>query len=508
MRRFMTKLLPSQWRLRFRDKLTLFFGSIVLISTLLAIALSYTNSLQRLIHQFGQSLIVLANTGEANIDPDLFQSLQTPKQMTGKDYGTLRAQLLAVRAVAEKSHIPLRFLYTMAPTEKPGTWEYIVDSQSETLPNGSDNPDFSKLGDREIIEPKDVIIRCYQTGEPQSDTDVKDYPMWGPLLSVAVPIKNRRGQVIGILGADAPARAVSALRRQLWQTALICMGSGLLVVLAGSRIVALQVTRPIDALVAATHKVAEGDLQYTLPVTSRDELGQLGEAFNGMTAGLRLRDLYKYQFERYVSRQIADTILADPGRDFWQGERRKATILFADIRGFTAMSEKLEPEEVVLRLNDYLSVMVDIIFKYDGTLDKFIGDAIMAVFGAPVSTGNDEERAVRAAIEMQEAVLQLEKQWSASGRTGFKIGIGINTGDVIVGNIGSDRRLEYAAIGDHVNLASRLEALNKDYNTLTLITEQTYRYVEHLIEARWVDKVAVRGRTEPVNIYEVIRLLA
>ena len=225
-----------------------------------------------------------------------------------------------------------------------------------------------------------------------------------------------------------------------------------------------------------------------------------------MTAGLRQRDRYKRQFERYVSRQIADAILSNPDRDFWQGERRKTTILFADIRGFTAMSEKLEPEEVVHRLNEYLSVMVDIVFAYDGTLDKFIGDAIMAVFGAPINMGNDEERAIRAAVAMQAAAKRLEAQWSERGQVGFKIGIGVNTGDVVVGNIGSDIRLEYAAIGDTVNLASRLEGLNKDYGTGILVTEHTYRCVEHLVDVRWIDKVAVRGRTEPIDIYEVLGL--
>ena len=170
------------------------------------------------------------------------------------------------------------------------------------------------------------------------------------------------------------------------------------------------------------------------------------------------------------------------------------------------MSEQLAPEEVVRRLNEYLAVMVDIVFAYDGTLDKFIGDAIMAVFGAPVSMGNDEERAVRAALEMQEAVRRLEMEWSERGMVGFKIGIGINTGEVVVGNIGSDQRIEYAAIGDHVNLASRLEGLNKDYGTGILISEQTYRHVEHLVDARLVDRVAVRGREEKVSIYEVLQL--
>ena len=192
-------------------------------------------------------------------------------------------------------------------------------------------------------------------------------------------------------------------------------------------------TKPLDALITATHAVGAGNLRYRVEVTSRDELGQLAEAFNAMTEGLRQRELYKQQFGRYVSRQIAEKVLSDPDTIFWQGERRRATILFSDIRGFTTMSSRLDPEVVVARLNEYLGEMIDIIFEHDGTLDKFIGDAVMAVFGAPVSLGNDEERAVRAAVAMQEAASRLRGRWEASGAEGFRIGIGINTGESSLG---------------------------------------------------------------------------
>src|SRR5262249_47456548 len=140
-------------------------------------------------------------------------------------------------------------------------------------------------------------------------------------------------------------------------------------------VVAWSLTRPLGALVAGAAAVGRGDLTYRVEIPNRDELGQLAAAFNRMTQGLRQRDLYKQQFERYVTRQIAEKILAEPERAFWQGERRRATILFADIRGFTTMAERMPPEEVVNRLNQYLTVMIDIIFEWEGTLDKFIGDA-------------------------------------------------------------------------------------------------------------------------------------
>jgi adenylate cyclase len=502
---------PKFFRLRFRDKLALWFGGVVLISTLIALAITYYETRLQLIDQFGKSLIVIANAAAVRIDPDSFRSIRSKEQIGSAPYRAVREQLLNTRVLAEKkSRIQLRFLYTMAPaddpSDKPGTWRYVVDSADPTLANGRANSEFSAPGDTETYPPSDTTNRCLRSGVPEADPDVRKYAHWGSILTVAVPVRDASGKFVGIVGADAPATAVDDLDNRLILTAFICLCVGLIITLVGSELVASRVTRPINTLVAATESIAEGDLTTQVHIPGHDELAQLGDAFNKMTEGLRLRDLYKHQFGRYVSRQIADTILANPEREFWQGERRKATILFSDIRGFTAMSEKLEPEEVLRRLNDYLGVMVDIVFEYDGTLDKFIGDAIMAVFGAPVSTGNDEERAVRAAIAMQEAVVRLGLHWQEEGRTPFKIGIAIHTGDVVVGNIGSERRLEYAAIGDTVNLASRLEGLNKEYKTDILVSEETMRHVEHLVEARWVDRVAVRGREEQVNIYEVFRL--
>jgi class 3 adenylate cyclase len=494
-------------RLSFRVKLALWFSAVMLMSTCLAVGLTYRVVVQIELLQFGKNLTTIAASAAQDIDGDVFKTLHDPEQMKSPAYRKIREKLVRLKAAAEKNEIPLHYLYTMTPTGKPGEWRYVADAQDETLPNGQDNPEFSALGNTETYPQDDCMAVSYRTGAPVADADVKDNPGWGQLLSAAAPIRDHAGKLVGVVGVDAPATAVQTLKVQLRKIALICLLVGLLAAIGGSALVAWQVTRPIRTLVTATQAVAAGDLKYHVNISSRDELGQLGDAFNRMVTGLRQRELYKQQFERYVSRQIAEKILADPEKDFWQGERRRATILFSDIRGFTAMSEHMAPEEVILRLNEYLSVMIDIVFEYNGTLDKFIGDAVMAVFGTPVGLENDEERAVRAAVAMQDAMEVLRRRWAEEGVPDFKIGIGINTGDVVVGNIGSEQRKEYAAIGDPVNLASRLEALNKDYGTSILISETTYEAVAPLIEARPVDRVAVRGRKQPVAIYEVLGML-
>lgn len=211
-------------------------------------------------------------------------------------------------------------------------------------------------------------------------------------------------------------------------------------------------------------------------------------------------------FGRYVSKDVVDQILATEGEIPLGGTRQEATLLFSDIRGFTSMSESMEPEEVVTLLNEYFQVMTRIILQHRGTIDKFMGDAIMAIFGAPLPREDDAARCVRTAVDMRKALEDLQMKWEAEGKPRFDTGIGINTGEVLVGNIGSQERLEYTAIGDDVNLASRLEGLTKDYGGGILIAEGTYRYVKDLVEVQRLDPVLVKGKAMPVQIYKVLGL--
>jgi len=214
----------------------------------------------------------------------------------------------------------------------------------------------------------------------------------------------------------------------------------------------------------------------------------------------------RYAFSRYVSHQLVDGILSDPEEIKLGGERRKVTILFADIRGFTTMSEKLKPEDVVNLLNTYLSGLTDIVFKYEGTLDKYIGDCLMAVFGAPISHYNDTERAVVAAIDMLKCVREINAKRKKIGLPEVEIGIGINTGYVISGNMGSVDRMDYTVIGDVVNTAARLEGIAGKGQIL--ITSEVYEEVKYVVEAEFLDTISVKGKEKPVDVYEVKDLIA
>lgn len=210
----------------------------------------------------------------------------------------------------------------------------------------------------------------------------------------------------------------------------------------------------------------------------------------------------KAALARMVSAQVAEELLKNDS--MLKGQRRVVTVLMSDIRGFTPLSEKLPAEEVVALLNDYLSRMIDIVFKHNGTLDKFIGDAILAVFGAPLPDPRHAARAVRTAVEMQKALAEFNHERRKAGKEEINVGIGINSGEVVSGEIGSERRSDYTVIGDPVNLTQRLESSSRGGEIL--ISQETYDEVRDLVEVEALPEMTVKGRRRPVKVYRLLRL--
>jgi adenylate cyclase len=209
-------------------------------------------------------------------------------------------------------------------------------------------------------------------------------------------------------------------------------------------------------------------------------------------------------FQYYLTASVINEMLKDPTKLKLGGDKKQLTVLFSDIRGFTTISEQLSPEELVHFLNEYLTAMTDLVFKYDGLLDKYMGDAIMAVYGAPLNQPDHALRACRTALEMLQVLKKLQVKWSEEGRPFMNIGVGINTGDMVVGNMGSQMRFDYTVMGDNVNLSSRLEGINKEYKTNIVISEFTYAIVKDELYCRELDSVRVVGKKLPVKIYELL----
>ncbi len=216
-------------------------------------------------------------------------------------------------------------------------------------------------------------------------------------------------------------------------------------------------------------------------------------------------EIIKESFSRYVAHQVVERILNGTEKVCLNGVRKEVTVLFADIRGFTSLSERRDPEKVVFMLNKFFSLMVDVIFKYEGTLDKFIGDNIMAVFGAPVSRSNDTERAVFAALEMQEKIKIFNSNRQSKNEGPLEIGVGINTGEVVAGNIGSKKRMDYTVIGDVVNFADRVQSQSKAGEIL--ISDSTYRKVRNKIAVKKLIPRYVKGKQKEVVLYRVLGVI-
>ncbi len=304
--------------------------------------------------------------------------------------------------------------------------------------------------------------------------------------------------VISIVSKDQAFGMVRKLQRQTILIAIIVLNLAILFIYFFSK----TITKPIRKLVSISNEIRNGKFDISVKSKSRDEIGILSESFEDMARGLAEREKMKDAFGKFVNKEIADMILKNELK--LGGERKTAAVFFSDIRSFTSISENLQPEEVVDFLNEYMSLMVECVNQTNGVVDKFIGDAIMAVWGTPISRGNDTANAVESALMMREALIRFNKGRGSAKRPVINIGCGINTGPVLAGQIGSHDRMEYTVIGDTVNLASRIESLNKPFCTDILISSDSYNLVKDLYLCTPMEKITVKGKKDPQQIYAVI----
>ncbi len=294
--------------------------------------------------------------------------------------------------------------------------------------------------------------------------------------------------------------AIDVARRNLIITAIVLLLS-ILAVWFFSK----TVSQPVLRLVEAARRIEKGEFDIAMKPTSRDELGLLTRSFSEMGRGLAERERIKETFGKFVNKEVAEQALT--GNLALGGVRKTATIFFSDIRSFTAISERLAPEAVVEFLNEYMTRMVACVEKTGGVVDKFIGDAIMAVWGAPASQGNaarDAFECLRSAIIMRRALVEFNKGRGSADKPVIRIGCGINTGPCLAGQIGSAQRMEYTVIGDAVNLASRIEALNKPFGTDILVSHHTYELLKEHLVVEPMPPIRVKGKVEPLKIYAVV----
>ncbi len=317
-------------------------------------------------------------------------------------------------------------------------------------------------------------------------------------LNQPVMFKDKRlGQVHVGVSIDFMNQVVERERRTLLLTIVPVVGVGLVIAV----IVGLWFSRPITQLVRATREVARGNYQHRIELNRRDELGNLAAAFNHMSGELLRKEMMDNLFGKYVGREVVELVMAHPQDEWLRSHRCQATILFADIRGFTRYAEGRPPETVVEELNTIFEIITTVIADNGGTVDKFIGDAVLAVFGVPIFHDDHVRRGLRAAVAMQQA---LTERFPAEDALGRALGVSLHTGLVLSGNIGSHHRFEYTVIGDSVNVAARINNLAGPGEII--ITQDIVGIAADVVEAAKLPRNHIRGRREPVEVYRLTGL--
>lgn len=480
--------------MKFRTKLYLSLVGISTLSVVAGLGLGFHDFKKLLLRTEKTKALTVAATTAQFIDPELIKKVQKESDQNTPAYLELKKQLQKVRNVNRRGFLYVGYLYTLKPNpENPNEIIYLVDAEED--PNK-----MSYVGEVEVNAYVNDLVHHLNTLYSEGIFISDQYGVW---LTGYAPIFDAEGKYVATVGVDV--NIATYINDLQWFKGLFfyTLTGALFLAIFGAYFLSKSIGKSLTTLHAAVIEIGQGNLDIKAELHTGDEFEDLAKEINQMAQGLKERERLKLNFARYVSRHVMEKILKSDTMAKLEGERRKITVLFSDIRGFTHLSEQLSPEEVVSLLNDYFKAMIEIIFKHHGTLDKFIGDGIMVEFGAPLDDATQEHNAINTAIEMQQEIKKLSKQWEDQNRPALKIGIGIHTGQAIVGNIGSEVRLEYTAIGDTVNVAARLEQMTKVTEHAILISETTYEAVKDHFTCNALGKKTLAGREEPISIYTV-----
>jgi adenylate cyclase len=466
-------------------------GTAVLVAGL-SILTMYLVARHFLIAELRSKVESIAATVASQVDGDLVSAIRTRDDEKGEGYGAVRGHLRRARDINRRKDVWVNYLFIVRKAEQDASVVLRIVDPEETLENATHVGDVfrSEIGHRmswELVEVAD--------GPARSERGV-----W---LAATAPIRNRSGASVAALVVEVGADQIDARLRPILLTGAATGLVGILFASLVAMLLSRHMSRPLLSLKKALEAIDKGQFDVQVEADSVKEFSEVAKTVKQLAAGLQERDKVKSAFGRYLSPQIMDSVMGAAKGPELHGERSKVTVMFCDIRGFTTMSENMRPEQVVQILNLVFDRMVTVIFKHGGTLDKFLGDGLMAIFGAPRQDTNQEEHAVRAALEIQQELDKMNRIEALHELPDIHVGIGINSGVAIVGNIGSPQRMEYTAIGDTVNLASRLQSTTSEMNLEILISEYTYNAVRGIFKARSVGEVKVKGRQDAVESYVI-----
>ncbi|RMF85270.1 MAG: adenylate/guanylate cyclase domain-containing protein, partial [Nitrospinota bacterium] len=513
--------------------LLLFLG--ILLVAIIPLALRYyQDSRDYEIQNWASKLEFFAERGASWLDVEAITRLTRPEQMRSPAYQKLLATLQRITrefavddAVVMRRNADGRYTYVAIAhgydVSQPPLGELNAGTRNPCNPTAAGaasnpcSPTATRRGAFDIGQPVHIHSLFPATYQATNDTWLAGEMMHSQLfggkvgdqvfdqfLQVNTPLKHN-GKVVAILMLNKFANPLAAAVRAKTLKVVTLSVSALIIGLTLFGFISARMLRPLQALTLAANAVAQGNLDLSVPVPhSRDEVGRLAETFQTMLTGLRQRDFIRDTFGRYLSPEIVAELLESPDGLKLGGETRELTLLVSDLRGFTTLASRLSPQEVITLLNRYLERMVDIITRYRGTVDEFQGDGILAFFGAPLAADDDPERAVACAIAMQRALVEINAEQRQRNLPELAMGIGINTGEVVVGNIGSEKRTKYGAVGSAINTAYRIESYT--VGGQILISPSVYERVRSIVQIRGTLQVRFKGLDQPITLYDVIGL--
>ena len=475
----------------YRKELYLVLLILVLLSTGLFAAASYRvcdHLLRREVHRKVHSV---ASTAVLLLSVSNVQAIAQHGDEAKAQYGQVLRVLKAVRDANRRDDIWVERIWTLVPApDDSDLLVYGVDTgQGRALVNRPGDR-FEVHGRPVPLSLQSIHLRDNELDNFQISYDTGFAPIY------------QSGKLVAELGVKlgwAPDTMLGHVCRYILPPFIVTVGLAMIIAMVLSR----EVTGPLYRLRTAIESIGKGNLDVAVEARGTVEFVDMARAINSMSAGLRERETIKQAFSGYLSHEVLDLIVRDGKLPELKGERRRISILFADVRNFTAISETKRPEEVVELLSEFFERMVEVVQRNRGMVDKFTGDGMMVIFGAPVVDPEHEYHAVITAIEMQRELQGLRRKWEAQGRSDFRVGIGINSGTAVVGNIGSLAHMEYTAIGVTVNLASRLQDATKEVNAEVLISKATYDAVRSQVDVRPLGELQVKGRFQAVEVYRV-----
>ena len=482
---------------RFHFRLISIYGGTVFLALFMVGSIFYQLGFDSEFQGLQRRLLAMVNSLSVSIDAEQIKTIP----VNGTEFTPFHQDLYErFKSVADNDP-DVETIYVLRPTREPTKLRFLVDYAKD---NNTGSP-----GEEYDAQDVPVLLKGFAAAAVEDELYADEF---GVTLSGYAPIRDQNGTSVALVGVDVRAIEIENIRTRILNTVLFVFGLAALAVSLVSYLVGRSVRHPLSKIIDAAGEIAKGKLNTRIRLQRRDEFGVMSYHIDQMAEGLQEREFIRETFGRYVSENVAKSLLDHPEQLQLGGEERIVSVLFIDLRSYSTISEQMPPAQVVEMLNQYFGSMNDIIARHHGSVIEFLGDAILAVFGAPNYMSDHAEKAMRCALDMCQQLKDLNEQWKEQGIDRYwrhagieqlQARIGIHSGRVIAGNLGSPSRMKYAVIGDTVNVAARLETMNKELKSEVCISAEVYSSlpVELTENLRDEGYHHLKGREQTVRVY-------